>query len=113
MNAPVSQIMVGLKFRGAALPLGRLDAFPGLYDLTFASGPGGEQSTLVMGEGRNPGIEHLTRLGLEAGLSSPRIDEAMEQAKASLSRWRELAKEHGVMQTNIDLIAENIKDHIR
>ena len=83
------------------------------YDLTFASGPGGEQSTLVMGEGRNPSIEHLTRLGLEAELSGPRIDDIIERVKASLSRWRELAKEHGVMRTNIDLIAENIKNHIR
>jgi serine/threonine-protein kinase HipA len=24
------------------------------YDLTFSSGPRGEQSTMVMGEGRNP-----------------------------------------------------------
>jgi serine/threonine-protein kinase HipA len=32
------------------------------YDLTFSSGPRMEQSTTVMGEGRNPGIEHLQEI---------------------------------------------------
>ena len=29
------------------------------YDLTFSDGPGGEHTTLVAKEGRNPGIDHL------------------------------------------------------
>ena len=32
------------------------------YDLTFSSGPRGEQSTMVMGEGRNPNTIHLLKL---------------------------------------------------
>ena len=79
------------------------------YDLTYAPGPGGEQSTLVMGEGRNPGTEHLIRLGLETELTRSRINDIMEQVKAALSQWRELAKEHGVAQTDIDWIAERIE----
>lgn len=80
------------------------------YDLTCALGPGGEQSTLVMGEGRNPGTEHLIRLGLEAGLTRPRIDDILEQVKGALSRWRKLAKEHSVARTDIDWIAERIEN---
>ena len=80
------------------------------YDLTCATGPGGEQSTLVMGEGRNPGIEHLARLGQEAELSRSRIDDIIEQTRAALSQWRKLAKEHGVARTDIDWIAERIEN---
>ena len=36
------------------------------YDLTFSSGPRGEQSTMVMGEGRNPNTIHLLKLADEA-----------------------------------------------
>ena len=49
------------------------------YDLTFSSGPNGEQSTMVMGEGKNPRIDHLIKLGLEAKLSKNRITEIIEQ----------------------------------
>src|SRR5258708_18566569 len=31
--------------------------FAPAYDLTFSDGPAGEQSTMVMGEGKNPGLE--------------------------------------------------------
>ena len=80
------------------------------YDLTCALGPGGEQSTLVMGEGRNPGTEHLIRLGLEADLTRPRVDDILEQVKDALGQWRKLAKEHGVARTDIDWIAERIEN---
>lgn len=83
------------------------------YDLTCALGPGGEQSTLVMGEGRNPGTEHLIRLGLEANLPRSRIDDILEQVKSALSQWRKLAKEHGIAQSDIDWIAERMKSSAR
>ena len=78
------------------------------YDLTFSSGPNGEQSTMVMGEGRNPGIDHLLKLGSEAKLSKGRMLEMIERTKAALANWEVLAKEHGVSADNIDLIAKRI-----
>ena len=83
------------------------------YDLTFASGPGGEQSTLVMGEGKNPSTEHLVRLGAETELSRSRIDRTIEQVKASLGQWRKLAAEHGVTRERIDLIGKKLESHLR
>ena len=44
------------------------------YDLTFSNGPGGEQSTMVLGEGRNITVKHLSKLGEEAQLSKEFID---------------------------------------
>lgn len=78
------------------------------YDLTFSSGPNGEQSTMVKGEGRNPSINHLVKLGVEAGLSKKLIDEAIEQTKSALDQWRYLSKEFNVSKDNIKLIDKSM-----
>jgi serine/threonine-protein kinase HipA len=78
------------------------------YDLTFSSGPRGEQSTMVIGEGKNPTINHLIKLGNEAKLSKNRIAEIIDQTQAALANWKTLAKEHGVSAANIGLIAKRI-----
>ncbi len=75
------------------------------YDLTFSSGPNGEQSTMVMGEGRNPGIEHLVKLGQEANISKQKIDEILDQTLTALLGWRELAMQYEVSHANIKLIS--------
>ncbi|MEQ8882112.1 MAG: type II toxin-antitoxin system HipA family toxin [Cyclobacteriaceae bacterium] len=79
------------------------------YDLTFSSGPGGEQSTMVMGEGKNPQITDLTRLADVAGMASTRAREIMDQVQSAVKRWPELAREYGVSKSNIGLIANRMK----
>lgn len=74
------------------------------YDLTFSSGPSGEQSTMVMGEGRNPKTEHLLKLGKEANIKSQRITTIIDQIKLSLTEWSRLARTYGVSDANISLI---------
>jgi serine/threonine-protein kinase HipA len=81
------------------------------YDLTFSSGPGGEQSTMVLGEGRNPRIEHLTKLGLEAKIPMMRIREIIDQTQTALRKWRLLSKQHGVLRSTIDLIDKTLTSH--
>ena len=78
------------------------------YDLTFSSGPRGEQSTMVMGEGRNPSLDHLTKLGHEAKLSKARIAEIIDQTQTALSSWKTLASEYGVSANNIRLIGKHL-----
>lgn len=78
------------------------------YDLTFSSGPGGEQSTMVMGEGKNPGIEHLIKLGNEAKIPKARINEIIEQTKSSLAAWPILARQYGVSDATVSLIAKRM-----
>jgi serine/threonine-protein kinase HipA len=78
------------------------------YDLTFSSGPNGEQSTMVMGEGRNPKISHLVKLGQEAKLAKKLIEEIIDQTASSLSGWKDLAKKYHVTKVNIELIAKAI-----
>lgn len=79
------------------------------YDLTFSSGPGGEQSTMVMGEGKSPGPDHLQVLGTGAGLKKNQINAILEQVRSALQRWPQLAKEHGVNKRNIQLVEKRIK----
>lgn len=78
------------------------------YDLTFSSGPRGEQSTMVMGEGRNPTVDHLIQLGEAAGLNKELVQNIIDATQESLTRWPELARIHGVSQANIKLIAQKI-----
>ncbi len=79
------------------------------YDLTFSSGPRGEQSTMVMGEGKSPSLEHLIKLGVDAKIDRTRIDRVIEQTCHALSQWETLAKEYGVSQGNIELINRKIR----
>lgn len=78
------------------------------YDLTFSSGPRMEQSTSVMGEGKNPSTTHLKKLGEDAGLSEAQITAIIEQTTAAISGWSEKAKEYGVSKANIDLISKKL-----
>ncbi|NBV07365.1 MAG: type II toxin-antitoxin system HipA family toxin [Proteobacteria bacterium] len=78
------------------------------YDLTFSSGPRGEQSTMIMGEGRNPSIDCLIKLGHEAKLSKARIAEIIDKTQNALASWEVLASEYGVSANNIRLISKHI-----
>ena len=57
------------------------------YDLTFSSGPNGEQSTTVLGEGGSPDAGHLTKLGLDAKIPQECIDRIIARTKSALSEW--------------------------
>ena len=74
------------------------------YDLTFSSGPGGQQSTMVLGEGLNPSVSHLIKLGIENGLKRSTVNAIIEQTKDALNTWETLAKNYGVYKTNITFI---------
>ena len=79
------------------------------YDLTFSSGPRGEHSTLVMGEGRNPGLGHLRALAKEARIDERRAENIIHQTCDVLSNWEELASHYGVSASNITLIRSKMQ----
>ncbi len=79
------------------------------YDLTFSNGPGGEQSTMVMGEGRNITAKHLIKLGTEAKLSKEFIENVIEQTASAIGKWSNLSKDFGVSKSNRELISRLIK----
>jgi len=79
------------------------------YDVTFSSGPGGEQSTLVMGEGKNPGIEHLHELAKTADFSKEQAQCIIDETIAALLQWKKLAETYGVSKANVKQIFTVIK----
>lgn len=78
------------------------------YDITFSSGPGGQQSTTVLGEGGNPGSAHLRSLGQKAKLNDKTVENILERTRHALSEWKALARGHGVSRTNIKLIGDAV-----
>ncbi|MFN8992674.1 MAG: HipA domain-containing protein, partial [Pseudomonadota bacterium] len=74
------------------------------YDLTFSSGPRGEQSTMVLGEGKNPNFTHLRELGKQVGLPLGRVQDILAQTFDALSQWPQLARQHGVHTDTIQSI---------
>ena len=78
------------------------------YDLTFSYGPGGEQSTMVMGEGKSPSIDHLRALGRHAGINDAKIELILGRTRDLLGWWSELAKVHGVSTATHDLVNAQI-----
>ncbi|HMR83286.1 MAG TPA: type II toxin-antitoxin system HipA family toxin [Niabella sp.] len=79
------------------------------YDITFSSGPGGEQSTMVMGEGKNPTTKHLAKLGVDAKLPKGLVENIIGQTQYALSKFVSLAKEFGIDKENLHLINQNMK----
>jgi len=78
------------------------------YDLTFSSGPRGEQSTMIMGEAQNPNVNHLVKLGEKNKITKKRITEIIDQTQSALASWKVLASEYGVSKNNILLISKYI-----
>lgn len=78
------------------------------YDITFSSGPGGQQSTTVLGEGKDPSPAHLRALGQNAKLSDKTIAQTIESTRHALGCWRALAQQHGVNRNNVKLIGDAI-----
>lgn len=78
------------------------------YDLTFSSGPAGQQSTMVMGEGRKPQRANLISLAKEAGINHDLAASVIEATRDSLSQWPKLAKHYGVSAEMIKLIQSKL-----
>jgi len=78
------------------------------YDLTFSSGPGGEQSMMVMGEGKAPQPSDLRKLGETFSLKLETINTIIDQTREALMAWSELAKDYGVSATTRKLISSRI-----
>ncbi|HEY1254383.1 MAG TPA: type II toxin-antitoxin system HipA family toxin, partial [Terracidiphilus sp.] len=77
------------------------------YDLTFSYGPGGEQSMLVMGEGKNPGAVQLQALGKQHRIKN--APEILATVKAAVANWRRHAEQAEVPRKSTQEITGKIK----
>jgi len=80
--------------------------FAPAYDLTFSYGPGGEQSTMVMGEGKKPGLEQLQALGKKHGLKN--AAHILARVQKAVSRWQKHADKAGVTAKSATEISNKI-----
>jgi serine/threonine-protein kinase HipA len=76
------------------------------YDLTFSSGPLGEHSTMIMGEGKNPKKEHILKLAKIANIKQSTALEIINQVSYAVNKWNVFAKTAGVSK----LQTKNIGD---
>lgn len=79
------------------------------YDLTFATGPGGEHTTTVLGEGRAPQPERLLALGEQHGVGRREGGAILDEVAAAVARWKEFAEEAGVPTRRRDEIAARLR----
>ena len=80
------------------------------YDITYSSGPGGEHSMDISGEGQSSRQKKVLELGKKTGLSEKEITPIIEQITTIVSQWSKYAKKVGIlkkttkhMQKKIDL----------
>lgn len=76
------------------------------YDLIFSAGPNGEQSMMVLGEGRNPGIDQLRALGKKHGIK--KADAIVDEVRSAISRWKAFADASKVTRKSAAMIASRI-----
>ena len=82
--------------------------FAPAYDLTFSHGPRGEQSTMLLGEGRSPGVDGLKQLGRKYAIK--RAPQIIDRVRAETARWIELADQAGVTKRSASRIAKSLSN---
>ncbi|MDF1828025.1 MAG: type II toxin-antitoxin system HipA family toxin [Legionellaceae bacterium] len=83
------------------------------YDLTFSSGPSGEHCSMVMGEGKSPGIKHLLELAQVSNIKKSDALQMIDDVKLSVSQWSNFAKDAGVSRSSSELINSAITNIIK
>ena len=79
------------------------------YDLTFSPGPGGEHSTTLLGEGRQPVREHCLLLAERVEIKREQATRILDEVSAAVARWRECADEACCTRTTAALIASAVQ----
>jgi len=79
------------------------------YDLTFSSGPAGEHSTMIMGEGKSPTKAHLLKLAGTVGIKQDKALEIIDQVLAATQKWDAFAGEVGVSTIQTKNIGEALR----
>lgn len=79
------------------------------YDLTFSSGPSGEHSTMIMGEGKMPTKAHLLKLAGTVDIKKDKALEIIHQVFTALKKWDDFATEVGVSKLQTKNIGEALR----
>lgn len=83
------------------------------YDLTFSSGPAGEHSTMIMGEGKSPKHSHLLQLATVAGIEKNKAQHIIDEVKNTTANWNNFAKAANVGYQSTKLINDALNKLIQ
>lgn len=78
------------------------------YDLTYNTGPGGEHTMSIAGEGRAPGRAHLAELAKKMSIAPAARDAIVEQVDEAVREWPSFAAETGVAELMMIEISERM-----
>ena len=78
-------------------------SFSPAYDLTFSYGPGGEHSTMYLGEGKSPTTKHLTELGKRHTIKD--THKIIEEVRDAIMQWQKFAHKANLPKTVATKIA--------
>jgi len=78
------------------------------YDLSFSTGPGGEHTLLVAGEGRRPGRTQFDAVAAKAGIKPKRATEIVAEVDAAVKGWEGFAEVSAVPQSAANQIAGSL-----
>ncbi|CAA6799423.1 MAG: HIPA PROTEIN [uncultured Sulfurovum sp.] len=84
-------------------------SFSPVYDITFSSGPGGEHSTMYLGEGKNPSSEQLLKLAEKHHIKDG--SKIIIEVKRSIEKWKEFAKTAAIskgLTSSIDKVLKGL-----
>ncbi|MFH1807654.1 MAG: type II toxin-antitoxin system HipA family toxin [Pseudomonadota bacterium] len=76
------------------------------FDLSPSSGPGGEHSMTVAGEGKSPQREHVNALAKSAGIGRAGRDEIVDQVTAAVRSWPRFARKAGLARESVARVGE-------
>jgi len=78
------------------------------YDLTFSSGPVGQHSTTILGEGKNPSISHMLKLAEIVSIKPKNALTIIDEVKVAVSKWSKFADKSKVNSKSSKNIATTL-----
>jgi serine/threonine-protein kinase HipA len=78
------------------------------YDLTRTTGPGGEHTMTLAGEGKNPTRSHMNQLAAQSDISQKDADNIFNEVQSAITNWPAHATKANVSKTNTNRIAKSM-----
>jgi len=78
------------------------------YDLVYSTGPGGEHSMTLSGEGRSPGKSEIDKLGGMIGIARNEINGIVDQVANAVGKWSQFAAQAKILNQTRDYIQKRI-----
>jgi len=79
------------------------------YDLIYSSGPAGEHSTTIMGEGNHLTEAHLLKLATAGHIAQEKARDMIDEVKQAISEWPKFSKEAGVGKKTSCIVQKSLR----